>query len=155
MPSAPQTPPNSQRCLIAGLGSPQGDDQVGWVAATLLALRLPAVRVVALRSPAELLDRLTDVDRLHVIDACRGAGLPGSIVRLDWPTADLESIAFEGTHNLGLEAVLRIGETLALLPPQVTIWGIEMADPVANESALSAIASRSVAELIEQLVLEI
>jgi len=127
---------------------------VGWVVATELTQRLPAVSVVALRSPAELLDRLTDIDRLYVIDACRGAGQPGSIVRFDWPTAELESIAFEGTHNLGLEAVLRIAETLDLLPPRLTIWAIEISDAAPNGSTLSTVASGSVSLLIEQIVSE-
>lgn len=144
----------AERTLIAGLGSAFGDDRVGWLAAERLAARFPPGVVVALRSPAELLDKLPGVERLHVIDACRGAGPPGTILCRDWPSPEFANVSFANTHDLSLPAALHLAATLALLPPRVTLWAIEIADaadpndPTTVAAPLSAAVMRAVEQLI-------
>ncbi len=142
----------SSNVLLAGLGSPFGTDRIGWLAIDLLEQRCPSVRKIALRSPSELLDQLADLNHLVVIDACRGAGEIGAIVRFEWPTHALSQVAFAGTHDLSLNAVLEIAERLGLLPTTVTIWGIEIGECDADASDLGDVLEQQLASLIEQVI---
>lgn len=114
------------RTLIVGLGSDFGDDRVGWIVARRLSTQQPEIATRVIGSPAELLDQLSDVDQLHIVDACQGAGPPGTILPCRWPSRELSDVAFQGSHNLGLIAALAIAAQLGLLPARVTIWGIEI-----------------------------
>jgi hydrogenase maturation protease len=130
------------RTLIVGIGSDFGDDRLGLLVAERLMLELPTSEIRQLRSPLDLLDCLDDfesspaalspLERLHVIDACRGAGEPGTLFRLDWPVDELASIHFSGTHDFGLWDVLQLAECLQQLPKSVTIWGAEASEPETN-----------------------
>lgn len=125
------------RTLIVGVGGAGGDDVAGPMTATLLARRLPRAAVRCMRSPLDLTHAAEGFERLHVVDACRGAGPPGTIVRRTWPTADLPGVRYCGTHDFGLVAALALAERLQTLPPCVTIWGIEaQADADASDPAI-------------------
>ena len=70
--------------MVMGLGSPHGDDQVGWC--VIDNLEQDGVVVAALRKvkdPVDILEDLAGVERLFVVDACKSGGQPGSITRLD------------------------------------------------------------------------
>lgn len=112
--------------LLAGLGSPYGDDQFGWrLVDALRQRRLSGVGLVRLRSADELLDWLPGVVRLVVCDACQGAGAVGTWHRWRWPAAELSHVRSTGTHDLGLAAVLHLAERLGELPPEVAVWAVE------------------------------
>ncbi|WP_339730716.1 hydrogenase maturation protease [uncultured Gimesia sp.] len=113
--------------MIAGIGSPHGDDRVGWEIANAIQSRTSdraSVRLV--RTPDELLDWLEGIQELVICDACQGAGEVGSVHQWEWPCADLESISWSGTHNLSLLAVLALARQLDRLPASVWIWGVEV-----------------------------
>lgn len=145
--------------LLAGLGSPFGDDQLGWRVVDNVAHFEPqTASIVRLRSADQLLDRLSGVARLVVCDACQGAGPVGSWHRWRWPDKELAALRCGSTHDLGLAAVLTLAERLGQLPPSVTIWAVEGArvDAVrepggdlspAVEQALFDVAARIAAEL--------
>ena len=65
--------------VVAGFGSPHGDDQAGWRLAAMLERRpdLPA-RVIAVHEATQLLDALQDCQRLIIVDACLSGGRVGS-----------------------------------------------------------------------------
>jgi hydrogenase maturation protease len=112
--------------LVAGLGSPHGDDQIGWLVAQRLdELAAGSVRVVLLSNPIDLLNVLDGTPRLIVIDACRGIGPIGACHRWLWPTEELAATRASGTHAVSLEEVLRMARQLACLPAYVSVWGIE------------------------------
>jgi Ni,Fe-hydrogenase maturation factor len=89
----------SRRILVAGIGSPHGDDRAGWDVADRMAShvavggggrmgspRLDAVaaaRVVRLSVPHDLFDHLESVDVLHLIDAGVGVGVETPFARYD------------------------------------------------------------------------
>ena len=76
--------------LIVGLGSPHGDDQLGWVAIDLLRPRLPAgTSAHKVRGGLELIECLDGHDAAVVIDAASPAGRPGSIRSFTWPCPEL------------------------------------------------------------------
>jgi len=115
----------SKRTLIAGLGSPHGDDEIGWLVVDELRRLEPGWNIARLATPAELLDRLEDVNRLIVCDACQGSGPVGSFHAWRWPSPELMLAHFAGTHDLGLVAALELAQVLGRLPPEVWVWGIE------------------------------
>jgi hydrogenase maturation protease len=114
------------KTLLVGLGSPYGDDQLGWRLVAAVEQCFPNELVVRRAgSAADLLNWLDDVERLVVCDACHGAGPVGSWHRWSWPADNLAPLVGHGSHDLGLSAVLTLAERLGQLPSQVTIWAIE------------------------------
>lgn len=111
--------------LLVGIGSPFGDDRLGWLVVGEIERRGGSnAHTRRARAPADLLDWLEGIDRLVVCDACHGGGPAGSWRRFDWPTTSLDDVAFSGTHDMSLAATLALAEQLGLLPKQTTIWGL-------------------------------
>ncbi|HEX3657568.1 MAG TPA: hydrogenase maturation protease [Pirellulales bacterium] len=132
--------------LLIGLGSPHGDDQVGWRVAEEISRLVPTLPTACVASPIEILDRLDDVKRLVICDACRSAGVVGGIYRWQWPDRQLAPIEFSGTHDVELSAVLKLASALGRLPKQVTIWGIEIESSQPGQP-LSASLAQEVARI--------
>lgn len=117
-----------EKCLI-GLGSPHGDDQIGWQIADSLRPELPSDVVVRkAQSPMEILNWIDDLQWLGICDACSGLMSPGHWKCWTWPDPELSGIPFSGTHDFGLSSVLELADRLGRLPATVQIWGIEIAD---------------------------
>jgi hydrogenase maturation protease len=93
-----------------------------------LVSALPTCEVRFLRAPLDLLDVLEGSECLHIVDACLGAGKPGTIVRREWPVTEFGTIRFGSTHDVDLLAVLKLAERFQTLPSRVTIWGVQVAD---------------------------
>lgn len=149
--------------LIVGIGSPHGDDAVGWRAIERLGrIVAPAVRKVALREPMDLPLHLDGCRRLWIVDACRSGRPLGSVQRLSWPDQRIEYVGASSSHGLGIDAALRLVEALGRLPERVVIFAVEAANAAPGdgvsaevEAALSVVEQRLVAELSrESLVLE-
>lgn len=138
------------RTLVVGIGSDFGDDRLGAIVVEQLTKELRSCDVRFLRAPVDLLDVLESVERLHIVDACRGTGKPGTIVRRDWPMTELASIRFGGTHDVDLLAVLKLAERFQTLPRRVTIWGIQATDGNVP-SNFRKLLSPPVAEAVEQV----
>lgn len=133
----------SERILVAGLGSAHGDDQAGWLVAENLAFQCRDYQDVSVRKasiPLDLLDWLEGIKILHVCDACEtthgqqklhrftwGAGqLVNSIESTDSDMyATLPSLRRRGSHDFGLPDVLRLAAETQQLPELVIIWTIE------------------------------
>lgn len=123
--TAPHEP--QPRTLVVGIGSPHGDDQVGWIVVRELAtVMADEIEVRTLRQPAELLDGLHDVDHLVVCDACRTGGAAGDLFRWTWPTPSIVIPERSGSHDLTLPFVLALARRLGKLPERVTVWGVEL-----------------------------
>jgi hydrogenase maturation protease len=126
------------RTLIVGLGSPHGDDQVGWRVAEALRPHVAHLSGVAVRTaavPLDLLDWLEGVDSLHICDACCSAQPPGTLHRLTLrgPGGDnepsggaieLATLRCGGSHDFGLPAVLELAERLDCLPERVVVHAV-------------------------------
>jgi hydrogenase maturation protease len=142
--------------LIVGVGSPHGDDRVGWSVTQQLAPRvasLATVRVVA--DPSEILHWLEGVRTLHICDACQLSGAAGRIHRWQWPDLPAEvGQAPWSSHGMTLPQTLALAESLGVLPEAVTIWGIEIAEARPAES-LSAELQQVAAAVAEQIAGEI
>ncbi|MHB8257823.1 MAG: hydrogenase maturation protease [Acidiferrobacterales bacterium] len=127
--------PTDIRIHIVGVGSPHGDDRLGWVAAgelrrsAGLAALPPLTLTIAERDRPgmDLLQGLEGLTALIVVDAvCTGLA-PGTLHRL---TGD-EIGGAAGTlssHGFGLAAALELGRAMGCLPPRVAVFGLEIAD---------------------------
>lgn len=113
--------------LVAGIGSPSGDDQLGWLVIDALRRGLPPARRPLLRqaaTPMQLLDWLDDICAAVIVDACQGVGDVGTISSWRWPDSRLDQTRFVGTHDYPLAATLRLAQRLGKLPADVEIWTV-------------------------------
>lgn len=145
-------PANDSATFIAGIGSPHGDDRIGWLVAEQLRDFAISHRfcLQLVKSPVDLLDWLEGIDRLVICDACRGLGAVGEIGRWKWPAPDISQVATSGTHNFALPMVLGMAEKLGRLPNDVVIWTIEGAVSQSN-TAVSAEVEDAIPRLVNRI----
>ncbi len=119
------------RTLIIGLGSAHGDDTAGWRVVELLrSVLIDGVELHCVAHPIDILEQLQGISDLHVCDACRGGQPRGHLHRWQWPEfVERTTHARDSSHAMSLDEALRLAERLGLLPPRVTIWGIDVGDP--------------------------
>ena len=113
---------------VIGLGSPFGDDRIGWqVVALLVEDSLPAgADAVSCENPGrDLLPLLDGMPHVILVDALRGAGRPGEILRC---TRDDLAKAPDrwSSHGLGVVDMLDLAASLGCLPARLEIIGIEV-----------------------------
>jgi len=116
--------------VIAGFGSPHGDDQVGWQVAARLAVDAgAAVRILAIREGTQLVSELDSCQRLIVVDACRSMSPLGTITRFRWPDPRIREQHGHSTHGIGLCNALELAARLGRMPADVEVFGIEISGP--------------------------
>jgi hydrogenase maturation protease len=141
--------------IVVGLGSPHGDDRLGWAAIDLLRPRLPAhVQAVKISGGPGLLERLDGQDQALVIDAAAPSGRPGTIRSFAWPACagDLPQRPSSSTHGWGLIEALRLAEVLGRLPRVVMIETVEAACAPPGCPALSPAVQAALPALVESIL---
>jgi hydrogenase maturation protease len=150
----------SPRRLLIGVGNPdRGDDGAGRVVARRLRGRNGcAFEVCECAGEAiALMEAWTGFDDVVLVDACRGAGAPGSIHRLT--PAELlqrprgEPRRYESTHGFGVAEAIGLARALGRLPSDLVIYAIEAGHSEAG-TGLSEDVDRAVRELVALLVQE-
>ncbi|MDW7643989.1 MAG: HyaD/HybD family hydrogenase maturation endopeptidase [Desulfuromonadales bacterium] len=119
--------------LVMGLGNLlMGDDALGVHVVRRLQERFvfPAeVQVVDGGTLGlDLLPQLEGVQRLLIVDALDLQTAAGTIVRL---TGEEVPRAFAGklsVHQMGLQDLLAVAELQGHLPPEVVVWGVQVAE---------------------------
>ncbi len=136
---------------VAGLGSPHGDDALGWRVARAVAARLGTEAVLA-DGAARLLPALAAARRALVVDAA--AGLPPGAVREVTPEA-LRRGAPLSSHGLGLAEALAAARA-AGGAREVRVFGVGV-DPEAcrpgtpPSRGLDAVAARAARAVLAAL----
>ncbi|MGX2040032.1 hydrogenase maturation protease [Methylocaldum sp. MU1018] len=118
---------------VLGLGSPFGDDRIGWIAVDSLIRSsgfraLPeGVASAEICEPvgSRLLDAMRGANLAILIDAAQSGAEPGTIRRLN--AQNLE----DGTepcssHGFGLSSTLALGRALGDLPENVVVFLVEI-----------------------------
>jgi hydrogenase maturation protease len=144
-------------CLSAvfGLGSPHGDDTIGWLVARELEGRVSrGVRIREIAAPAQILDHLEGVGKLVLIDGCRMGLPPGTVVRFEWPHAVFQDSRPASTHGLGLAEMLHLASMVGRLPACVTLFGVEIVHADAG-AAVSAKVIESLPILVTEVLEEL
>ena len=145
------------RVHIVGVGSPFGDDRLGWVAAETLqrssavnALEPGRIVISILDRPgAMLLAHCRDADHVIVMDAVRSGAVPGTRHRLS--VSDLADSRLPATsHGFGVAAALELARVLGGLPDRLLLYGIEM-----DASCSGCVLSDAVAGVMPVFVREI
>ncbi|RYP83040.1 hydrogenase maturation protease [Nocardioides guangzhouensis] len=146
--------------LLVGIGNPdRGDDGVGPVVADrVAALDLPGVEAVTEAAPLAVVERLQRTDgcaALVVVDATRPGPEPGRVRVLTVGTEPLAGLgpAPASSHGLGLSEALELARALGVLPPRVTVVGIE-AGSVAVGAGLSDAVRASVDDAVAAVLAE-
>ena len=121
------------RVHIIGVGSPFGDDRLGWVAAEslqrspVLSVLEPGRIVISIldRPGAMLLALWDEADHVIVMDAVRSGAVPGTRHRLT--ASDVTDTRIPATsHGFGIVAALQLAQVLENLPDRLLLRGIEM-----------------------------
>jgi hydrogenase maturation protease len=110
---------------VIGVGSPFGDDRVGWEVATALeAAPRPGVDTRACDRPgAALVALLAGVGHAVIVDAARAEGVPpGSLRWLD--EHELEAGHAVSSHGFGLGPALALARALGDAPRHVDVLAI-------------------------------
>lgn len=118
---------------VLGIGSPFGDDQLGWMAIDTLmsdsSLQFYIPHQLALkkldRPGLSLLADLQDAWAVILIDAIVNNGEIGKIYRL----AKSEIITTKNlisSHNISIAEALKLGEGLNMLPDKIVLYGMEI-----------------------------
>ena len=118
---------------VIGIGSPFGDDRLGWVAAEALrktlGRRAPDSARIAVSTcdhPGGLpIAQWRTSDRVVLIDAVRTGAAPGTLHRLDGGRLHAGE-AVLSSHGFGVAAALELARALDSLPRRLTLFGIEM-----------------------------
>lgn len=136
---------------LVGLGSDHGDDRVGWEAVARIRDLLPSEVTVTITSdPLAVAEPQSGCRLLVVVDACRGAGEPGSAHRFEWPDPRLNAVGGVSSHGIGLAAALELAKALGALPPRVVVFAVEgeAGDPGAGPSASVAAAVAGIGAMV-------
>ncbi|MCB0122036.1 MAG: hydrogenase maturation protease [Caldilineaceae bacterium] len=139
--------------LIIGIGNPhRQDDGVGIaVARALAACALPATVVVeqAMAGPA-LLELWQGFATVIAIDALAGGVSPGRWHVMDAHTEPFpHRAAVDSSHGFGLAETIELARVLTLLPPALTLYGVEGAAFGFGEGLSPAVAKQVPALVVQ------
>lgn len=118
---------------IIGIGSPFGDDRIGWAAIDAIDHSgmlgdFPAGVVETFRcsQPAtDLLPLLAGAGAALLIDATYGDAVAGTVRKIDVGELRAEPGNIS-SHGLGVAESLALGRSLGMLPAALTIYGVEI-----------------------------
>lgn len=148
------------RIHIIGVGSPFGDDRLGWAAAEALqrssvvkAVESGRIVISILDRPGTLLlARWQDADTVIVIDAVRSGALPGTCFRFDageWAVSGPPA----SSHGFGVAAALALARALGELPSRLVVRGVEI-DPYCSGFGLSRAVARVLPAFVRSIEAE-
>ncbi|MBK1672261.1 hypothetical protein CKO35_02875 [Ectothiorhodospira shaposhnikovii] len=133
---------------VIGIGSPHGDDALGWEAARYLA-RLPGIadhlRIDCLDRPGTgLIQAISGETAVILLDAME-AGLPAGTVRRLSADELMAGVGAVSSHALGVAESLALARVLGVLPNAVHIIGIQagLAAPLGKAPRGRALATVS------------
>lgn len=143
-----------------GLGSPFGDDRVGWLAVEALGRppwseRLPAgVSLLTLDRPGvALVQAFLGAQAVVLVDGIQSGAEPGSLHRLagyQWvPAAPSLS-----SHDLGVAAAIRLAQALGQLPDHLVLLGMEIGGS-RHPATLSRPVRQGLPKLVQALAAEL
>jgi hydrogenase maturation protease len=142
------------RRLLIGVGNPhRGDDGAGPAVARLLAERAVPGLVVRESSgeATALMEAWAGFDDVVLVDACRGAGPPGSVHAFEADEVDrIARLRHASSHSLGVAAAIGLARALGTLPARLVVYGVEVRD-TAEGDGLSPEVDAAVRRLADRL----
>lgn len=138
---------------VLGIGSPHGDDRVGWQVVEALegSYASPEVNILALDRPGpNLLHYLDGAAGAVLVDAMHGNYAPGTIVSLSRRRLLREARQWS-SHLLGIPEALALGEALDLLPNQLLLLGIQSDRMESGNETLSPVLEKVIPEAVARI----
>jgi hydrogenase maturation protease len=142
---------------VFGLGSPFGDDQLGWSVVESLQQK-PALEPmladglqlqVCDRPGLLLLELMRGASCVYLIDAVKTGVAVGTFHR--FKNEEIVSITHVlSTHAVGLGETIKIGRALNELPPEIVLYGIEIGD-MDYQFKLSLAIQEAIKEVTQQI----
>lgn len=143
---------------ILGIGSPHGDDRVGWAVVEALAAsgalaRHAAEALCCDRPGLRLAALLAGAEHAILVDALRGGGPPG---RVRWLAPGELAVQPDqlSAHGFGVAEGLALARALGTLPRRLSVIGIEIAT-TRPDAPLSAAARAGVAAAAAEIEREL
>jgi hydrogenase maturation protease len=141
---------------VVGIGSPIGDDAVGWEVVRELRERLAGnndVECFEIDGGQRLLEILDGRGTLILIDALVNGSEPGTVERIEWPDARIKRLSPGSTHAFRLAEALQLAGALGLLPEETIIYGIAIDSPSSERHplALSPIIARRIPAIVQEI----
>ena len=111
------------------------DEGIGChVVHALEEISLPNVKIIDGGTCPDVVQLLENTDKLIVVDAVKGGGIPGQIYRFHLEDITLEQKPFLSLHDMGLvdnlmlmKLLHKIGETVIIgVEPKEIEWGLEL-----------------------------
>ena len=142
---------------VFGIGSPFGDDQLGWEVVKLLEQCLDLkpfipdrLQLICCDRPGtHLLELMRDASIVFLIDAVKTGGVCGSLHH--FKNQEIEAISNPlSSHAIGVAEVMKMGRALDELPSSVILYGIEIGD-IYYQSNLSEPIIKAVKILSKQI----
>lgn len=146
---------------VLGIGSPFGDDQLGWEAIDLLLAdkKIQSYSKHHLhlekydRPGLNLLVEMQDAEFIFLIDAVKSNNPIGKIYR--WQNMEIEQLEhFISSHQIGIGETLRLGRILNQLPECIVFYGVEMGNNI-SAFDVSMVVKKSLSTLIKMMGEEI
>ena len=119
---------------IMGIGSPFGDDQLGWQVAELLKKAPPLKMYLNQRLDIQISDRpglallmaMEGVETLYLVDALKTSdNQTGQICRIESENLIADE-KFFSTHGFDVTSAIKLASALEKLPPEAIIYAIKM-----------------------------
>jgi len=144
---------------VIGIGSPFGNDTIGWQVIhelkqqhSLSALQLDRLELIETDRPGiNLIQMIQDKRFVILIDALLNAQRHGDMISLD-KTQVIESQETLSSHSLDVASAITLGDKLGELPEKLLILGIAI-DPARNEP-IPATTIHALAELVTRKLKE-
>lgn len=142
---------------IIGVGSPMGDDDIGWrvidalsVAEWLHPWMGRGVELISLDRPGvALLEELGGAEQVVVIDAMVSGREPGTVAYFKWPFS-IEEAGLLSSHGFGLGEALRLGQALGSLPPKLGVWGVEI-QPITSATVSGSWSQEKISKILQPI----
>jgi len=113
---------------IFGIGSPFGDDRIGWLAAEALQGRFDPAQVSVSshdRPGAGLINLMRGARLVVLVDAVQSGAPAGTLHRLEGKAVRQAVAHYTSTHGFGIAEALELGDRLNDGPDRVVLWGVE------------------------------
>jgi hydrogenase maturation protease len=136
---------------VLGLGSPFGDDRIGWVAAEAAGRADRGLDVRLCAHAGELLCALlAPVDRIIVVDGVRSGAAPGTWRRVSPETLEKRGAALS-SHSTDVAHALAMVEALGATHAPVTLFAVEV-DKTGPLDAMTPALAAAVPQVVEAIL---
>lgn len=146
---------------VLGIGSPFGDDQVGWRVAEALKHQISTYDNISQyviieshdRPGVRLIELMNEASTIFIIDAVKSNSEPGTIFRFKNKEI-FESENRFSTHDIGIAQALQLGCALNALPDNIILYGVGV-DIIEFGTTLSQPVERAIIKVVTRLKNEI